>query len=104
MCEYKGGVRWGLSLLKCANVSYPLGRLIIGDDQIMIRVPGSEFVLTKNHIETIGFKNRFFYQGVVFNHSSSDAPRVLVFWTFQGKLIQQRLSLLFPEGVLGTDV
>lgn len=97
MSEYKGGVRWGQSLFRCGNVSYPLGGLIIDSDQIIIRVPGSEFVLDRNDIQKIGVKNRIFYKGLVFEHSNTNLPKILVFWTFQSDLILRNLNSLFSE-------
>lgn len=97
MKEYKGGLLWGDGVLSRRNISYPFAKLVVGQDHIILQSPTSEFRLERSEIVGISTKNRIFYKGIVLNHSNSDVPKTLVFWTFQASAVLSDLDQLIDS-------
>ena len=95
MNEYRGGLRWGGGSFGQTNVSYPFAKLSIGRGEIILSTLNEEFTLTPTEVTSISQKNRILYKGIVFHHTNSALPRILVFWTFESKKILSDLDSYF---------
>jgi hypothetical protein len=88
----RGGLRWGKSFLVGANASWPFAKLVATPTSIVIfvRIAGitvRSFELAASDVASIRPRRGWlpFSVGIEIEHSRSDYPPVMIFWTYKAE-------------------
>ena len=94
-----GGLRWGKNFWIASNFTWPFATLKATKDQLYIRVGVWRFfqkVFKFNRLEVKDIKRQkgFFGVGILIEHSKSEYPPFIMFWTFNYNKIKIELNRL----------
>jgi hypothetical protein len=94
-----GGLRWGESFWGATNATWPFATLHASKDGLRIdlsvlRLWRRRFELTLSDIQALRKKRWLFSAGLLVEHSRSDYPQFILFWTFRYSTLKTRLNQL----------
>ena len=97
-----GGARYGSSFWTAVNFTWPFATLTATSEQIEIRVSlgklwSKTFALERALIKSIRRKRSLWSVGIEVDHSVSEVPPFILFWTFRYRRLKQELESLGYE-------
>lgn len=99
MCKFKGGIRIGHSRTDALNFTYPFVELYATHEVVELKISlffyKKIFCLKRENINSIFPVKSFFSQGIKIEHSQSNIPKFIIFWTFSVDKVYKELKELF---------
>ena len=94
MSEYVeiGGLRWGQSFVRSANVSWPFAKILISPERVHVtmkfwKIWDLVFNFERNELQAIRKVRGFFNVGAQLEHRNTEYPPFILFWTFRQKAL-----------------
>jgi hypothetical protein len=98
MIEYveRGGLRWGQSFARAANVTWPFATIGISRERVRLIVKfwnilNTTFEFEKAELEAILRRRGLFSISAQFHHRKAEYPPFILFWTFREKTLVAEL-------------
>jgi hypothetical protein len=80
--QFTGGIHYGDSYYSAFNATWPFARLIVSTGSVDLNTSFfKSFSFPKSQITTISKYGGFFSKGLQIQHSISEYPPFIVFWT-----------------------
>ncbi len=97
-----GGLRWGQSLWRGLNVSWPFATLRASRDDLRIEMSFLKmwrhaFQFARSDIRALRKTSGVFSVGLRVEHDRTDCPPFILFWTFRYLTLKARLEQLGYE-------
>ena len=94
-----GGIRYGNSYWSSSNFSWPFASLKASPEEISICVSFSSlwtrtFTFNRSQIKSIRKKRGLWSVGIEIDHSATEIPPFILFWTFHYKTLKKHLESL----------
>jgi hypothetical protein len=87
-----GGFRIGRNALLALNATWPFGTLEIRRDHLVLRTFFRRYTFPRESILALSTFSGLFSRGIRIEHSVSNYPRFIVFWSSHVSRLQRRLT------------
>jgi len=97
-----GGIRYGRSFWMATKFTWPFATLTVTQDQISIHVTlgrlwSRTFTFDPTQIKSIRKKRVLYSVGIEIDHSITEYPIYILFWTFRYKTLKKELEKIGYE-------